>query len=186
MARSRSRDVVAVTRADIDVNRRIASEPFDGPLLKCAQELGLERSSQLADLVRTTFLCSASSNRPIRRNRALVKAPFSCPKSSDSSRASGMEAQFTLTSGPLVASAVMVDGVHHQFLACAGLSAHEHRGVGRRHLPDQLVDVLHRRAVPDHGLRDAPAAVPVPGAARSSRASLRAARRRAPLASAEP
>lgn len=41
-----------------------------------------------------------SSNRPVRRNAALVKAPFAWPNNSDSSRVSGIEAQFTLTKGP--------------------------------------------------------------------------------------
>ena len=42
---------------------------------------------------------SASSNRPSRRSAAPVKAPFSCPKSSDSSSVSGRAAQFTAMNG---------------------------------------------------------------------------------------
>jgi len=38
---------------------------------------------------------SASSNMPFRRDVAPVKAPFSCPKSSDSRRLSGRAAQLT-------------------------------------------------------------------------------------------
>ena len=38
---------------------------------------------------------SAASKRPIRRSRAPVKAPFSCPKSSDATSADGIAAQFT-------------------------------------------------------------------------------------------
>ena len=42
----------------------------------------------------------ARSKRPLRRATAPVKAPRSCPKSSDSRRCSGMAAQFTATKGP--------------------------------------------------------------------------------------
>ena len=42
---------------------------------------------------------SASSNLPMRRAMAPVKAPFSWPNSSDSSRLSGMAAQLTLMNG---------------------------------------------------------------------------------------
>ena len=40
---------------------------------------------------------SASSKRPLRRATAPVKAPFSCPNSSASSRVSGRAAQLTVT-----------------------------------------------------------------------------------------
>ena len=42
----------------------------------------------------------ACSKRPMRWRSAPVKAPRSCPNSSDSSSVSGSAAQFTLTSGP--------------------------------------------------------------------------------------
>ena len=40
---------------------------------------------------------SASSKRPARRSSAPVKAPFSCPNSSEAINVGGMAAQFTLT-----------------------------------------------------------------------------------------
>ena len=43
---------------------------------------------------------SAASNLPIRRASAPEKAPFSWPNSSDSSRFSGIAAQFSATNGP--------------------------------------------------------------------------------------
>ena len=42
---------------------------------------------------------SAASARPMRRSRASVNAPFSCPKSSDSTSASGSAAQLRTTNG---------------------------------------------------------------------------------------
>ena len=42
----------------------------------------------------------ASLKRPCRDCDAPVKAPFTCPNSSDSSKCSGIAAQFTATSGP--------------------------------------------------------------------------------------
>ena len=73
---------------------------------------------------------SASSNLPMRRATAPVKAPFSWPNSSDSSRFSGIAAQLTATNGPCGAAAVAVDGARHQLLAGAALAGDQHAGLG--------------------------------------------------------
>jgi hypothetical protein len=74
---------VAVGRrdeADVEPDLALAADRPDLALLEGAQELRLERERQLADLV------------------APVNAPFTCPNSSLSSSASGIAAQFTVTS----------------------------------------------------------------------------------------
>ncbi|MNF97423.1 hypothetical protein D3C84_802520 [compost metagenome] len=45
---------------------------------------------------------SAASTRPTRRSLASVKAPFSWPNSSASSRCAGIEAQLNSTKGPFL------------------------------------------------------------------------------------
>ena len=82
---------------------------------------------------------SASSNRPSLRLMAPVKAPFSCPNSSDSSSVSASAPQLTFTNGLAGPLRAVVDGPGHQLLARARLAVDQHRDVGRRHLLDGLV-----------------------------------------------
>jgi len=67
--------------------------------LQDAQELGLEVSADLADLVQEQRAPSALSNRPALALAAPVKAPFSCPNSSDSSTPSARALALTATNG---------------------------------------------------------------------------------------
>ena len=46
------------------------------------------------------------------------------------------------TTGP---AAALVDCPGHEFLACAGLSPHEHRRLARRHPGDETAHLLERR-----------------------------------------
>ena len=63
------------------------------------EELGLESQRQLPELIQVDR-APVYSNCPGLRRYAPVKAPFSCPKNSDSSRSCGIAAQLTLTNGP--------------------------------------------------------------------------------------
>ena len=54
--------------------------------------------------------------------------------------------------GPLAARAVVVQGAGDQFLAGAAGAADQHGGVGRRHLLDELHDLLHRPAGADQAI----------------------------------
>ncbi len=72
----------------------------------------------------------AISALPTLRPPAPVKAPFSWPKSSFSSRASGMAAQLMATKGPLARGGELVERAAHQLLAGAALAEDEHGGVG--------------------------------------------------------
>ena len=62
---------------------------------------------------------SASSNLPMRRATAPVKAPFSWPNSSDSSRFSGIAAQLTAMNGLSARRDFAVDVARQHFLAGA-------------------------------------------------------------------
>src|SRR5512133_3623396 len=105
---------------------------------------------------RRSFTCSAGGMSPISsRNRvppcaawnfpgrvamAPVNAPFTWPKSSDSSSASGMAPQFTATNGP---------AARDDLLPGAGLARHEHADVRAGDLLDPPVHLAHRGARPD-------------------------------------
>ena len=85
------------------------------------------------------------------------KAPFSCPKSSLSSRVSGRAAQFTRTKGPRRRREFLVQGFGHQLLARPGLAGDEHGGVAAGHTPDELIEGLHGAA----GAHDPLARIPI-------------------------
>ena len=91
------------------------------------------------------------SNLPMRRRSAPVKAPFSWPNSSLSSRllrdgraVEGQERRL----GP---GAVLVDGAGDQLLAGAALAGDQHRHVLGGDAADGLVDLAHGRAGADDG-----------------------------------
>ena len=86
------------------------------------------------------------SNLPMRRRSAPVKAPFSWPNSSLSSKLSGMAAQLRARNGCLGPGAVLVDGAGDQFLAGAALAGDQHGDVLGGDAADGLVHLAHRRA----------------------------------------
>ncbi|MDF9863524.1 hypothetical protein M2437_002506 [Methylorubrum pseudosasae] len=91
----------------------------------------------------------ASSNRPMRRATAPVKAPFSWPNSSDSSRASGIAAQLTETNGRPARFDVGVDVAGQHLLAGAALAGDEHGGFRAGDLLGEPHHALHGRIAPD-------------------------------------
>ena len=92
---------------------------------------------------------SASANLPFLLVSAPVKAPRTWPNSSDSSRFSGIAAQFTLTSGIVALRAVEVNRARDHLLAGAGLAGDEHRALRFRHHLRRADHVLHAAAAPD-------------------------------------
>jgi len=90
---------------------------------------------------------SANSMSPIRRASAAVKAPRSWPKSSLSSRASGIAPQSTGTNGRIRPPAAAMDGPGHEFLARARLAGHEHVDRAACHPIDDVIHLLHHRAL---------------------------------------
>ena len=83
----------------VDAARGAVADAADLAVLEHAQQLGLQRARQLADLVEEQRAAAASSNSPRWSPTAPVKAPRTWPKSSDSSSASGIAAQLTATNG---------------------------------------------------------------------------------------
>ena len=128
----------------------VAAHALELSLLKHAEQLDLRRSGYLADLVEeeraAVRLLEAAD---ARRRSAPVNEPFSCPKSSLSSRVSASAAQCTATNG----------------LSARGLSAWMARAssplpvplspvmstvaLAGGDLPGQAIDLLHRGAGAD-------------------------------------
>ena len=92
---------------------------------------------------------SACSKRPTRCLSAPVKAPFSCPKSSDSSRFSCSAAQLTLTKLRPARSELWCDRARDELLAGARFAADEHRRVALGHFLDNRQHRLQRAARAD-------------------------------------
>ena len=91
------------------------------------------------------------SNLPIRLRSAPVKAPFSWPNSSLSSRVSGMAAQLRARYGALARRPVLVDGAGDQLLAGAALAGDQHGDVLVGDAADGLVHLAHGGASADDG-----------------------------------
>ena len=72
----------------------------------------------------------ASTNLPVWRSVAPVKAPFSWPNRIDSTRLSGIAPQLTATNGLDLRSPRAVDGAREQLLADAGFAFDQHRNGG--------------------------------------------------------
>ncbi len=82
---------------------------------------------------RNSVPVSASSKRPMRRSAAPVKAPFSWPNISLSTRSRGIAAQFTRTKRPVAPRTVLVDRRCDELLAGAGLAAYQHARISGRY-----------------------------------------------------
>ena len=74
-----------------------------------------------------------------------MNAPFSWPKSSDSSRFSEGAAQLTASMGRSRRAEAMMNRPGDDFLAGAAFAADQHRGVAAGDQFDFLPDLLHRR-----------------------------------------
>ena len=85
----------------------------------------------------------ASSNLPMRRATAPVKAPFSWPNSSLSSRFSGIAAQLIEMNGFFGAVGAAVQVFRHHLLAGAALAGDQHGGIGGGDLVGELDDPRH-------------------------------------------
>ena len=145
-------DVQAVVEVARGSGRRRPSAPGRGCVAATSRTSTLivfvppRRSNSCSCSTRSSFGCSssgmsptssrnsvpwwASSKRPTFCAMAPVKAPFSWPNSSLSSRPVGMAAQLSLTKVRPRRRAQVVQGAGDQLLARAGLAADEHRGVG--------------------------------------------------------
>ena len=99
-----------------------------------------------ADLIQEDGAVVGPSKRPIRCAAAPVKAPFSWPNSSLSSRVSGIAAQLTLTSGPDARGAPGVDHIGQHFLADAAFAGDQDAAFGGGDQRGIVEDGLHQRA----------------------------------------
>ena len=132
-------------QADVDLDR--AAPPTRSISRSCSARSSLACSRGSISLISSSSSVPpfASSNLPMRRATAPVKAPFSWPNSSDSSRFSGIAAQFTETKAALGAAAVAMDVARQHLLAGAAFAGDQDAGVGRRDLARQAKHLVHRR-----------------------------------------
>ena len=151
------------------VSALVAADALVAAVGEHAQELGLQRGVEVADLVEEERAGAGGSMRPVRRPAAPVKAPLSWPNSSLSISVGGSAARFTATNGCRRARRVVVDGARHQLLAGAGLAGDEHRRVGGGGAADQLPDGQHRRRGADQARRAPAAAAAWPAPATAPR-----------------
>ena len=121
----------AVRRGDdahVDLDRLGGADADDLAFLEHAQQLHLRGAGQLAELVEEERAAVGGLEVALALAAfAPVNAPFSWPKSSDSTSSAGIAPQFTAMKVPLAPRARAVDGAREQLLAGAGLALDEHR-----------------------------------------------------------
>ena len=145
----RSRWVAATMRTSTRADR-VPPTRRDLAALEHAQELGLQRERQLANLVEEQRAAvGRARRRPARSACAPVKAPRSCPNSSLSRSVSGIAPQSTTTNGPAGAGSGGVERARRQLLARPGLAQEQHRARLLGSALEQGVDRAHGRAGPD-------------------------------------
>ena len=83
--------------AHVNLDGLASADRIDLAMLDGAQELRLGRVRQFADFVEKEGAAIRFDEFPCMFSVAPVKAPFSCPKSRDSTRFSGMAPQLTVT-----------------------------------------------------------------------------------------
>ena len=127
----------------------VGADALDLAFLQGAQELHLRCSGRSPISSRKSVPLSAASKSPTRALTAPVKAPRTWPKSSLSTRSTGMAEQLTATKRAIGAVRVLVDGARDELFAGAALAENEHRGRGRRHAEREPVDLAHPRRVAD-------------------------------------
>ena len=118
-------------------------------LLQRAQQLGLYRGRELADLVEEERAARGrleASDAPldgVGEGAALVTEELALDQALGNSRA------VDRNEGTAAPRSVLVDGAGRQLLAGAALAADQHRGARLRHAPDGVEDLLHGVARPE-------------------------------------
>src|SRR5437016_4297342 len=125
------------------------------PAGSTAEPAGITQSSEPPISSRKRVPPWAASKRPTRRCTAPVKAPFSCPNSSEAISAGGIAAQFTRIKARVGPVGPLMNRPGHQFFARPGFPHNEHGGIRpghflhvRQHLPERgggPDDVLEHR-----------------------------------------
>ena len=124
--------VAATSRTS--AGRRVPPRGSKSPYCSDAQERGLHRGRELANLVEEKRAAVGAARSARLARSAPVNAPFWWPNSSDSRRVSGNAAQLTTTNGFEAARGpVEVERFGHE-LPGSALAAHEDGRIGARDL----------------------------------------------------
>ena len=136
-------------QAHVDLDRLRAAQPLELALLQDPQQLDLGRRVQVADLVQEQRAPLGELESPLlARLGAGERAPLVAEQLRLDERV-GQRGAAHLDERLPGPRRVVVDGVGDELLAGPRLAAHEHRGVGRRHLRDLGVDLPHGAAGAD-------------------------------------
>ena len=144
----RSRLVAAITR-DVDLLRLQRADALHLAVLERAQQLGLDRQRQLADLVEEQRAALAASNTPAFDSTAPVNAPRTWPNSSLSKSVSTTAEQLIVTNGLLRRG--QPDGRRARRAPCPCRFRRSQHDLRVRCQPlDETEQLLHDGAAPEH------------------------------------
>ena len=129
---------------DVDLHGGCVPRGSTAPSCRTRKSLACAASGISAISSRKIVPPCAAWKRPSRFLTAPVKAPFSWPKSSASSRASGKAAQLTATKGPPLRALFGVNPTRDELLAGSGLARHEDGSVAVSHGREAIEETNHR------------------------------------------
>ena len=175
-SRSRSRRVAATMRTSTR-SHLFAPTRCTSPRSIARRSFGWSVSSSSPISSMKSVPPWACSKTPRRCDVAPVNAPFSWPKSADSSSAGGTAVQSKTTKGAAARGARLVQRLREHLLAGAGLALDDDRDVARGEARAERVEAPHLRALAEHrpegprrgGLRPSPTRARARCAARSRR-----------------
>ncbi len=128
--------------AHVDDMRFVVSHAANLATFQHAQQLGLHRLGQLADLVKKD---RAAVGHFEQADAMLVRAgegALAMPEQLAFDQALGQGAAVDHDEGHINAQALIVHGPGRQLFAGSGFAAHEHGRVRRGHLRDQVADLV--------------------------------------------
>ena len=134
---------------DVGLQRLVAAEALELPLLQDAQQLDLRRQLHVANLVEEQRPSLGQFEPPLLAGVGAGERPLLVAEQLGFDQRIRQRAAADLHERLLGPRRVVVDRAGDQLLAGAGLAAQQHGRVGPRDLRDLLVDALHRAAVAD-------------------------------------
>ena len=130
--------------AHVDPAVLVFAHPAHGAGLQHAQQLGLQLQGQLADLVEEDGAAVGLEEGAVAIADRAGEGAAHVAEQLALDQVGATEPQSTTTKGRVPRLRLGVDGLGHHFLAGAGLTQQQHRGVGRGHLVEDAEELLHR------------------------------------------
>jgi len=142
--------------SDVHLDRGVAPDPRELPVLQDVEELGLERRVEIADLVEEDGAVVGRLELADLELMGAGEGPALVAEQLRLQQLARDRRAVDLHEGPPVARGMVVDRPGDEVLARAGFAADQHRDVHLGGLLDDPPDLLHPGAAPEGGLLPKP------------------------------